>query len=439
MRASALLAAAGLAAAPLAAGAQSVLGAGAAALESRVDAAERAVDRWLDAAGTAGDVARRFHVGGYASGVFLDAEDDAQLGPERHQLWDARLFLDVDLARELDLGGRTWLRSAGASVEWNLYRLGRREDELGDLYVELQGIGDSSWLSLQAGRFQIPVGENYLRFGKGAKDTPFVTNAVGGPWWWDEGVKLYGSESGGRYGYVASFTNGETPRDFGTDAGDQYTLKLFVKPRPWLHLSASALYSGRTGSEEAPGSAALWLGEAWGRGFGAGSPVPNYVDGRETPDAPGGISHTLYLGADAILTHPAGVRLWLSYGSYDVAAAGGGPYDRRLHGWIAELVIEGRLASPELRPLYLALRANGLGTYDRERGYLLDVRYAGALGYDMRALDEYAVVLGWRVGRFVTLKAQYSAQRASLVRGAGALRDAADDADFFAAAVEVHF
>jgi hypothetical protein len=163
------------------------------------------------------------------------------------------------------------------------------------------------------------------------------------------------------------------------------------------------------------------------------------VDGRAVPDGPAALDHTLYVGADAVLTPPAGARLWLSYGSYEIDTAGSGVYDRRLHGWIAELVLEGRLASPELAPFYFAVRANGLGTYDDGRGYLLDVRYGWTLGYDMRALDEYAVVVGWRLGRWVTLKAQYSFQDVSLVRGAGALRRAADDAHYFAAAVEVHF
>lgn len=441
MRASAraLVAALALPAAPLAAGAQGVVREGVTSLEGRIDAAGAAVDRWLDGAGVLGDAARRVHVGGFASGVFFDAQPDAQLGDPDVELWDARLFADVEIAREVELGGRTWLRSAGASVEWNIYRLGERDDDLGDAYLELQGLLDSSWVSVQAGRFQIPIGENYLRFGKGARDNPFVTNTVSGPWWWDEGVKLYGSEPAGRYGYVASFTNGETERDFSADAGAQYTLKLFVDPAPWLHLSASALYSGPTGSAEYPASAALWLGETWAQGFGSVSPLPNFIDGRMQPDSEGALDQTLYLGADAVLTHPAGARLWLSYGSYEMDAAGPGPYDRRLHAWIAELVLEGRLASPVLQPFYLALRANGLGTYDDARGYLLDIRYGWRLGYNMRALDEYSLVLGWRLGRYLTLKAQASLQDVSLVRGTGALRGAADDASYVAFAAEVHF
>jgi hypothetical protein len=434
------LTAAAASAAPGAARAQGVVGDGVTAFERQVDAVHEVVDGWLDRTGPFGDVVRRVHVGGFASGIHFDAQDDAQLGEPDTELWDARLFVDVDLAGELSLGGRTWLRSAGLSAEWNVYRLGYRDDDLGEAYLELQGLLDSSWANVQAGRFHIPVGEAYLRYGKGTKDNPFVTNGVSGPWWWDEGVKLYGSEAAGRFGYVASVTNGETDRDFGLDDGDQYTLKLWVDPTRWLHLSASALYSGRMGSPEAPANAALWLGETWASGFGSLTPIPSLTDGRVVPAAPSGaLDDTTYLGVDAVLTHPAGARLWLSYGSYEIDSDGSSIYDRRLHGWIAELVLEGRLASPVLEPFYVALRANGLGTYDDGRGYLLDIRYGWTFGYDMRALDEYALVVGWRLGRYVTLKAQASFQDVSLVRGTSEMRSAADDAHYVAFALEVHF
>jgi hypothetical protein len=108
------------------------------------------------------------------------------------------------------------------------------------------------------------------------------------------------------------------------------------------------------GDDEHPAEAALWLGESWARGFGSPSPIPNFVEGGSIPDGPGRLRSTLYLGADAVLTHAAGARLWLSYGSYEIDSSGPDRYDRRLHGWIAELVLEGRLVTPELRAFYLA-------------------------------------------------------------------------------------
>jgi hypothetical protein len=103
-------------------------------------------------------------------------------------------------------------------------------------------------------------------------------------------------------------------------------------------------------------------------------------------------------------------------------------------------VLEGRLASSELRAFYLALRANGVGTYDDDEGYLLDIRTTYPLGYNLRALDAYSVAIGWRVTRWTTLKLEYTHQRFSLVRGArGALGGAADDTDFLGAELAVFF
>jgi hypothetical protein len=157
------------------------------------------------------------------------------------------------------------------------------------------------------------------------------------------------------------------------------------------------------------------------------------------PDGPARLDSTFSLGADAVLTHPAGVRLWLSYGSYEIDSSGASLYDRRLHAWIAELVLEGRLATPELRAFYLALRANGLGTYDGDEGYLLDIRTGGSAGHNLRSLEAYSAALGWRITRWTTVKVEYTHQRLSLVRGAGALRSGVDDADYLGAELLVAF
>jgi len=53
--------------------------------------------------------------------------------------------------------------------------------------------------------------------------------------------------------------------------------------------------------------------------------------------------------------------------------------------WIAELILRGAWVAPVLRPFYTGFRASGLGTYDDDRGYLLDVRRSGTLGYNMKS------------------------------------------------------
>jgi hypothetical protein len=288
------------------------------------------------------------------------------------------------------------------------------------MYAELQGVGGSRWVNARVGRFQLPVGENYLRFSEGYRDNPFITNTVGGPWWWDEGVRLDGSDEKSRFGYVASVTSGETP--FNDDANDDVmgTLKLWWNPAAWVHLSASGALSGEVGSSSSPASGALWLGETWATAFGSMSPVANWVDGVEVADGPNQIERTWLAGADAVFVCD-GARLWLAYGYFGIESDGMGVlYDRSLQYWIAELVLNGDLVHPVIEPLWLGLRANGIGTYDDGEGYLLDIRLTSKLGYNMRSLQAYEVVLGWRLTQFASIRAQYSFIDIDVVDGVSA-------------------
>jgi hypothetical protein len=428
---SARLALVGLLGAAPAAG-QGALGEGVARVEESIESTSRAVHERVEALPVLGELARRIDVSGSVLGVYWDEQQRSQIG--RHsELWDARLFADVLLAEDLRAGSLPLARSLGASVEWNLYRLGQREEDIGDAYLEIAGVGDGSWLSLQIGRFQLPLGESYLRYGKGYRDNPFISNAVGGTWWWDEGVRLFGGDAGGRFGYVASLTNGENDRDFGLEHGDQATLKLWGKPFSWLHLSVSGLVGGRQPGE---GGGSLWLGETWALPLGAITFLPSFDHGRPVPDAPG-LDGSRFLGADAVLTHPAGARLWLSYGQAELDSDAAP--DRRIHTWLVELVLEGRLLSPELRAFWLALRANGLGTYDRDEGHVLDFGWAFSYGYNMRRLDACSAALGWRLTKWVTLRVEYTHQEVGLVRGANAAFGPSGGASYFGTALGFQF
>ena len=112
-------------------------------------------------------------------------------------------------------------------------------NDVGDLYLDFHRVLDSPWLSLQVGRFEIPVGEGYLRRGEGRRESPFITDPVGVPWYWDEGLRLYGGSEDGLFGYVASVSDGETPFNYDEGSGLQTTLKIFTNP----HLSLSSLES----------------------------------------------------------------------------------------------------------------------------------------------------------------------------------------------------
>jgi hypothetical protein len=403
-------------------------------LERRVEALETE-----GPAGATGWPARLRLSGSAFTGYFRSASDG--FFPEgSFEVWDARLFLEADLGREVRVAERRALRDLGLVFEWDLVRLGELENGVGDLYVDLRGIADSDLLNLQAGRFQIPVGENYLRFGRGAAANPFITNPVGGPWWWDEGVRFYGSSPEERLGYVASVTDGETPFDGDADSDPQLTLKLFARPTEWLYLSASGLRAGRIGSSSSRAMSALWIGESWPRAFGSGSDVASFDDGVAIPDGPFELDGVTLLGGDVVLSLRDWARLWLAYGRVHVDSDGPSLYDRDLQYWIAELVLEGRGLSPRLDPFYLGLRSSGLGTFDRDEGYLLDSRTDDTLGYNQRWLQAASLVLGWRLTSLATLRAEYTLQRVALVRGVTPeIEGAAGRGDFLAVGLGVGF
>jgi hypothetical protein len=371
---------------------------------------------------------------------YFDGRADGFFPEDSFQVWDARFFLEADLGREIRVAERRILRDMGLVFEWDLVRIGRLQNQVGDLYADLRGVADTGWLNLQAGRFQIPVGENYLRFGRGYSENPFVTNPVGGPWWWDEGLRLYGSAREDGFGYVASVTDGETPFNADADSDPQLTLKLFARPTEWLYLSASGLHAGRMGSSSSPAMGALWLGESWPRAFGSGTNVASFDHGVAVPDGPFELEGVSLAGGDVVLSWRELARLWLAGGWVAIDSEGPSSYDRSLRYWIAELVLEGRGVTPGLEPFYLGLRSSGLGTYDRDAGYLLDSRYAPTLGYNERWLQAASLVLGWRLTTLATLRAVYTVLRVGLVRGVSdSIRDAAGRGDFLAVDLGVAF
>jgi hypothetical protein len=397
-------------------------------LSERVRDLEAAARRDTGGAGWA----ERIRLSGSANAGYYGGQHDSVFEEDSFNVQDVRLFVDAELGGPVRLGGHTLVRNAGATLEWNLVRLGHLENDVGEAYLELQGIGGQGWLNAQVGRFQIPVGEAYLRYSRGYSSKPFVTNPIG-PWWWDEGVRLYGSARGGRLGYVASVSDGDTPFNADSDGDKQVTLKLFARPAEELYLSVSGLRSGRIGRPGHNASGALWLGEAWARAFGSGTGVPSFVDGVAVPDASEEIDDSWLVAADVVLDLPGWLRAWLAWGRYHVDGDDASLYDRTLHYWIAELVVEGAAFSRELTPLYLGLRANGVGTYDRDRGYLLDVRQSGAFGWNTESLQVYSLVLGWKMTRRLRLRAEYSVLDVDLVRGVtDDIRDLAERNDVFA-------
>jgi len=69
-----------------------------------------------------------------------------------------------------------------------------------------------------------------------------------------------------------------------------------------------------------------------------------------------------------------------------------------------------RRSRPSCRRSIWGCARNGLGTYDDGEGYVLDIGQAFTLGYNVRALEVYSIVLGWHLTRWTTLRAEFSHQ-----------------------------
>jgi hypothetical protein len=411
-------------------------------LEQRIDdleAAKTASSAGSSGSGGAASWAERVRVSGSANLDFLDGGEYSLFNHGSVKLYDTRIFIDADLARDAHVGSFTAFRDVGFAFEWNVFRVGYFLNNVGDLYVDLRGLGDSEWANLQLGRFQIPFGENYLRFGRGYYTDPFIALSAPPPWFWDEGVKLWGKLFEGKASYVFAWTDGDGAINSLPNGGQQYSLKLAADPYEWMHLSVSGLRSGTIGSDTSPAFAAVWLGEMIPRAFGAGSTAQSFANGVPIAPGPNKLNGITILGGDAIFKLPD-TRLWLSYGGARIDSSGGSTYDRDLIYWLAELVVQAHLVAPQLAPLYVAARASGLGTYNANRGYLLDFRDS-AVGYNMRALNVYALALGYPIGDYMTLKAEYAFQRIALVHGVidQSIKDAASNPNFFGMEVGVHF
>ena len=201
-----------------------------------------------------------------------------------------------------------------------------------------------------------------------------------------------------RAGASATSRRSRTARRRATSASrtaTQVTLKLFADPTPWLHVSRERAPLGSRGPTA---SARRQRGALARRDLGdaasaPGRAVPVVVDGRAVPDGPAALDHTLSSAPTSSSRTRAGARLWLAYGQLPDRRAGVGPLRPRASTTGSpSSCCRGGSRRPSSRPSTSRVRANGLGTYDDDARLPARHPLRRALGYNMRALDAYAVV-----------------------------------------------
>ena len=148
--------------------------------------------------------------------------------------------------------------------------------QFGELYVEFERLG-SPWghpdaLNLRVGSINTPFGEEYLL--RGLVANPLISHSLSDIWGPDEGIEIYGTL--GSWQYAVAVQNGGIGqlRDYNSDKA--VAGRLSWDPQQWLHLSASAMRTGRlttisplTGVGDNLSS--IWFANAFFRALGPAS------------------------------------------------------------------------------------------------------------------------------------------------------------------------
>jgi hypothetical protein len=206
-------------------------------------------------------------IGGEAGLAFFHTGRDGQFPNSEFRVDDATITVEAPVWKNAYFFGELKLFTREASTA---------NFQVGELYVDFERLG-TGWgqpdsLNLRAGSINVPFGEEYLV--RGPIANPLISHSLSDLWGQDEGVELYGRA--GTWQYVLAVQNGgiSQTRDF--HSGKSVTARLGWDPRDWLHVSASAMRTGKlttvvaaTGAGD--GLSAVWFASAFFRALGPAS------------------------------------------------------------------------------------------------------------------------------------------------------------------------
>jgi hypothetical protein len=146
---------------------------------------------------------------------------------------------------------------------------------LGELYVDFENVlrhwTDKNWLSIRAGRVDIPFGEEYTT--RDVIDNPLISRSLSDLWGVDEGIELYGGAFG--FDYAMAVQNGGHPtlRDFTSDKSVAGRIGYNFGQR--ARVSFSGIRTGRLSVADDKMSE-LWFGSGFFRGLGIPPETTSY-------------------------------------------------------------------------------------------------------------------------------------------------------------------
>jgi len=292
---------------------------------------------------------------------------------------EARLYVDAPIWKNVFVHSEVDLTTREADDD-GVY--------MGEFYVDFENIsgawGRDDLLNARIGRFNIPFGEEYQT--RTVMDDALISHSLSDIWGFSQGLEIYGRQ--GPFDYVAAVQDGGVDELHTYNPDKSVSGRVGYNPQDWLHVSASALRTGRL-SASGDQLSALWFDEGFFRPLGPAATTTEF---------------------DASLYELDGVAHW---DGGDVKAAGGAVrFDdnnraandsRRLTYYYVE-------ARQELwDPLYAAARFSHISA---PQGYPLAGQ--GNIGeyffgnQDATELSRLSFDLGYRFGQPLVLKVEYS-------------------------------
>jgi hypothetical protein len=207
------------------------------------------------------DPDREVRISGDVGLAFFKSGSDGQFPNGDFRVDEARVFLEAPVLKN------TFLVSEMDLVTREAYD---DDFQLGDLYADFENLsglwGQDNLLSVKAGRFDIPFGEEYES--RHVMENPLISHSLSDIWGFDQGLELYGRKA--PFTYVASVQDGGSDSLHNYSADKSFSGRVGWDPAAWLHLSASAM---RTGELNVAGDqySAVWFGNALFRALGPAS------------------------------------------------------------------------------------------------------------------------------------------------------------------------
>lgn len=201
----------------------------------------------------------RVQLSGEGGVGFFHTSSDGRYSNGDFRVDEAKLFLEAPLWEGTYFFGELDVVTREANDEFF---------HLGELYIDFENVlrhwTEHNYLSIRAGRIDIPFGEEYLV--RDAIDNPLISHSLADFWGIDEGVELYGSAFG--FDYLLAVQNGghRTLKDFDGDKSVAGRLGYNFGQR--ARLSFSGLRTG-TLNVEGDEMSEMWIGNGFFRSIGS--------------------------------------------------------------------------------------------------------------------------------------------------------------------------